>query len=233
MKKLILVILGLALGLAAFAQADKSEVRRGNREFSRGHFSQADIHYRKALLADSLSVPAAYNLANTLYRENNLEEAGRVMEGLQPRVLETDWAAYWWFNTGDIALGAKDYAKAAQAFKEVLKLEPDNMEAKENYIYARMMQKNQEQNQQQDQQNQDQDQQQDQQDQNQDQDQNQNDDQEDQQDQDNQQGQQPQMTPQQMQQILRAIQAKEQETQDKVNKEKAEAMRSRQSDRNW
>jgi hypothetical protein len=41
------------------------------------------------------------------------------------------------------------------------------------------------------------------------------------------------MTPQQMQQMLKAIQAKEQQTQDKVNREKAAAMGSRQRDMNW
>ena len=33
--------------------------------------------------------------------------------------------------------------------------------------------------------------------------------------------------------MLRAIQAKEKETQDKVNKEKAAALKSRQKEKNW
>ena len=33
--------------------------------------------------------------------------------------------------------------------------------------------------------------------------------------------------------MLQAIQAKEKETQEKVNKEKAEAMKSRQKEKNW
>ncbi len=41
------------------------------------------------------------------------------------------------------------------------------------------------------------------------------------------------ISPQQAQQMLRAIQAKEKETQDKVNKEKAEALKSRQKEKNW
>ena len=48
-----------------------------------------------------------------------------------------------------------------------------------------------------------------------------------------QQGQQPKITPQAAQQMLQAIQAKEKETQDKVNKQKAEALKSRQKDKNW
>ena len=47
-------------------------------------------------------------------------------------------------------------------------------------------------------------------------------------------GQQPvKISPQQAQQMLKAIQAKEKETQDKVNREKAEALKSRQKEKNW
>ena len=53
------------------------------------------------------------------------------------------------------------------------------------------------------------------------------------QDQNQQQGQQPKITPQAAQQMLQAIQAKEKETQDKVNKEKAKALNSRQKEKNW
>lgn len=41
------------------------------------------------------------------------------------------------------------------------------------------------------------------------------------------------ISPQQAQQILRAIQAKEEQTKDKVNKEKAQAAGSRQKEKNW
>jgi hypothetical protein len=47
------------------------------------------------------------------------------------------------------------------------------------------------------------------------------------------QGEQPKITPQAAQQMLQAIQAKEKETQDKVNKEKADALKARQKDKNW
>ena len=41
------------------------------------------------------------------------------------------------------------------------------------------------------------------------------------------------ISPQQAQQMLQAIQAKEKETQDKVKKEKAELLRSKQKEKNW
>ena len=235
MKRLTLIFIGILTCLALLAQPDKADVRRGNREFRHGNFPTADILYRRALLADSTSFAARYNLAGALYREKNLEEASRQLEVLRPAVAESPYAVWWWFNTGDVALGVKDYGKAVEAFREVLLRDPDNMEAKENYVYARMMLKDQQQNQGQQDQPQDQDQNQDQnQDQPQPQDQPQ--DQGQQNDGENERKPEPGengLDPQQVQQLLKAIQAKEQETQDKVNREKAEGLRSRQKDKNW
>ena len=47
---------------ACFAQSERKSVRHGNREFKKDHYSEAEIDYKKALVADSTSVTADYNL---------------------------------------------------------------------------------------------------------------------------------------------------------------------------
>ena len=243
MRKSLTLILLLLVSMLASAQVDKKDVRRGNRQFAKAKYGEADISYRKGLNADSTSVASAYNLGNNLYRQGNYAEAGKFYQQAMRHIPETrslkkrnaeGFDTY--FNIGDAALQQKQYRAAMEAFAQALVINPDDMEAKENYVYARKMLENNPDgggggN---DQQNQDQNQ--DQQDQNQDQDQNkdQNQDQ-DQQDQ----NQQPkpyngsEISPQQAQQMLQAIQAKEKETQDKVNKEKAAVLKSRQKEKNW
>lgn len=220
------------------AQVDRKEVREGNRKFRKGDFKNSEIDYRRAVVKDSLSVAGEYNLASALYRQQNYDEAGKALEAVKDVAPAGVHAADYYYNMGDVALQKKDYGAAVKAFKESLLLRPDDMDAKENYIYARKMLQNQQQggdgkqDQNQDQQDQ-QDQNQDQQDQNQNQNQNQNEDQNKDQDQQNQQDQQPQISPQQAQQMLQAVQAKEKETQDKVNKQKAAVLQSRQKEKNW
>lgn len=249
MRRYILLIFAVLLTVPVWAQVDRKDVRRGNRDFRKGEFREAEIDYRKALVKDSLSVAANYNLANTLYREGDYAQAQQTLERVKDTAPMTAASADYYFNLGDAALQQKDYQKAVEAFGESLIRRPDDLQAKENFIYAKKMlqnQQNQQQNQQNDQNqdnqdNQDQNNQQDQNDQQNDQDQNkddqQNDQNKDQQDQDQQkqpqQGQQPKITPQAAQQMLQAIQAKEKETQDKVNKQKAEALKSRQKEKNW
>ncbi len=258
-RYILVVSMLLSVALTASAQVDRHDVRAGNRKFRKDNWKEADISYRKALVKDSTSVAANYNLANTLYRQENYEEAEKLMKKIWDNASASANAADYWYNTGDIAIAKKDWQGAVNAFKEALLKNPSDMAAKENYIYAKKMLENQQKNgggngdgqDNQDQNNQNQDQNKNGQDQNKDQnndqnkdgqnkdqDQNQNQNQNQNNGQGNgsqqpQQGQEGKISPQQAQQMLRAIQAKEKETQDKVNKEKADALKSRQKEKNW
>lgn len=234
----------------ALAQTDRKEVRAGNRQFKKGNWQKAEIEYRKAQVKDSLSFAANYNLAGALYKENSFDEAGKSLEKLKDVAPASEHAADYFYNLGNIAVQKKDWKAAVDAYKRSLLQNPDDLDAKENYAYAKQMLKNEEQqgggggndqqnnqDQQQNQNNNDQDKNKDQ---NQDQDQKQNNDQ----NKDQNQGDQPKpqqgdgqgeakISPQQAQQMLKAVQAREKETQDKVNKEKAALLKSRQKEKNW
>ena len=250
MKRLIYILLLAFLSVNAAGQIDKRDVRRGNRDYKKENYKDAEIEYRKAIVKDSLSVAANYNLAADLYRQNNSQEAQKVLDRIKEVAPASENASDYYYNLGDIAIANQDWQTAVTAFEESLLRNPADLDAKENYIYAKkkLQQQQQQQNQQNNQnqnnqdnqndQNQDQNQQNndqnqdDKKDQDQQNDQNQNNDQNDQ-NQQQQQGQQPKITPQAAQQMLQAIQAKEKETQEKVNKERAEALKSRQKEKNW
>ena len=252
-RLLYILVFFMLVGLTdVFAQVDKRDVRRGNRDFKKENFKEAELDYFRALVKDSLSFAANYNMANTLYRQENYDQALEHLEKIADAAAESPAAADYYYNLGNVAMAKEDYQKAVDAYKQSLLRNPADLEAKENYIYAKeklKQQQDQQQDQQQnqDQQNNDQNQNNDQQDQNKDQkdqnnDQNKDDQNQDQQDQDqqgqqqdkqDQQGQEPKISPQAAKQMLQAIQAKEKETQEKVNKEKAAALSSRQKEKNW
>lgn len=227
-KILALLMLVLLDPLALLAQADRHDVRQGNRRYGREDWKEAELSYRKALVKDSLSAAARYNLASALYRQENYEGAREMMGSFEG---QENLSSDIYYNSGDVALQLKDYAAAVEAFKQSLLLNPGDLDAKENYIYAKKMLENQ-QNQQQGGgggQN----------------DQNDQDDQNDQNNQDDSQntddGQEPpqnqpdesRISPRQAEQMLNAMQAREQQTRDKVDREKAAALKSRQKEKNW
>ncbi len=230
-----------------FAQTDRKEVRAGNRQFKKGNWQNAEIEYRKAQAKDSSSFAANYNLAGALYREGNFDEAGKSMERLKEVAPVSDYSADYYYNLGNIAVQKKDWKGAVDAYKQSLLRNPEDLDAKENYAYAKQMLKNEgggggggnddQKNQDQKDQNQNNDQ-------NKDQNQDNNQDQNNDQNKDQNQGDQPKpqqgegqgeakISPQQAQQMLKAVQAREKETQDKVNKEKAALLKSRQKEKNW
>ena len=241
LKKIIAAFAALVLVLPLSAQQEKREVRSGNRAFRSKNYNEAEIDYRKGLVKDSTSFISAYDLASSLYMQKDYENAARTLDKVADQLPQSEYASRWYFNKGNIALQQQDYKTAVDAFKQALLLDPEDLQAKESYIYAKEKLKDRQdgQNQQQDGQNQ-QDNQNQQDDQNKQNDQNQQDDQNQQpqpQPYDDQQPQQDpagqQISPQQAQQMLKAIQAKEKETQEKVEKAKAQQAQTRRKENNW
>ena len=264
MKKALYIVMTSVLVLLSCADASaqlyRRENRKGNRAVAGGDYDKAMIHYEKGLGKDTLGVvPLLYNAAYALHsdRRDSLQNmvkdtlAMQYLDRIAESVVGTDHEYDYHFTKGVIAIDMKDWQKAVDEFKKCLIMDPDDMNARENYIYAKehmskdnnggggqnQQSQNQDQNQQgqQDQQgDQDKKDDQGQQDQNQDQQQEQGGGQDKQ---DQQQGEgQPQeskISPQAAKQILQAMQAKERETQDKVEKKKAAAMKSKQKEKNW
>ena len=240
---ILALLLALCVCLPAAAQNEKHLVRKGNRQYGGGKFRESAASYGKAAAVDSNSFAAQYNLASSLYRLEDWKAASDAL-GKASSVLPSDasMAADCHYNSGDVALQQKDYAAAVKAFREALLLRPDDLDAKENYIYAKKMLENQQNGeggqgdggQNGDDRQNDQNQQEDQ-NQQKDQDGNGQDRQNPSDNQNQSQGDSGQgtMTPQQAQRVLNAIQAAEKKTQDKVNAEKAEKDKSRQKEKNW
>lgn len=273
----ILLLLLLSVGTIS-AQVDKKEIRKGGKFFKDGAYKEAEVEYRKGLLKDSTSVAGNYNLGNTLYRENDFANAHKYYNSLLDSIAkvehEVDWSgdskeiresneSNLYHNLGNSCLQQKDYAGAVEAFKNSLRLNPNDMETKANYIYAKKKLEDQQDNKNQggggdnndnqdnnqDNKEQDKDQNkdnnQDNKEQNKDQNNDQNNDKE-QNNRDNQgdngndnrdnkgnNGKSPKISPSQAEQLLKAMQDKENKTKEKVNEEKAKLYKKMQSEKNW
>ena len=258
-RRIISLLCAVLTGWTAVAAQecpDRKEVRSGNRDFRKAKYKEAELDYRKALVKDSLSTAANYNLANTLYKMEDYTQAAKHFETAEYSLPAEKGNADIFFNKGNAALQEQNWNTAVEAFKQALLLNPADMDAKESYIYARKMLQDQQQNQQGqdnqnngDNQNQENQNNQNQDNQNQNSPDNQN--QQDRQNQENQNngdgsgdqnqqprqtpqgGEEPKISPQAAQQLLQAVEAKEKETQEKVKKAEALKMKSRQKDKNW
>lgn len=254
----ILLVLVALVGATATARGqmfpERRHIRKGNEHYQEQRMADAQKEYLAALLKDSLSVAAHFNLGDALYATGDYasaeEQFARVaqMEGATP---EQRASAY--YNLGNAQFQQQKLQEALGSYKESLKLRPEDLEAKFNYAYTKELLKEQEQNQDQ---NQNQDQQQQNQNQNQDQNKDNSQGDNEQQQQPNEpeegdgeqqpepqepQGDKPQPTEQpqaerpeprpESQQMLDAVQAAEDKTREKVDEKRAVGVAA--SGKNW
>ena len=104
MKTLLYICVLLLTAVNAAGQVDKRDVRRGNRDYKKENYKEAEIEYRKAIVKDSLSVAANYNLAADLFRQNNPQEAQKVLDRIKEQAPASEYAADYFYNLGDIAI---------------------------------------------------------------------------------------------------------------------------------
>ena len=211
-----------------------------------------ESHYTRALeIYDSTAANELVNANQTLfdqidahYRLNHFDTIPHMADSLRKMSGDhnPEFLADIYYNEGNAYMQQKQYGQAIQAYKEALKRNPKDMDAKYNLVYAKKMAEthgdgggggqNQQQQQQQNQQQQQQ-QGQDKNDQQKDQQQNQGQQQEKKQEQ----GQQPQQARQKdaMMRQLDALQQNERQTQKKVNLDRVpEDQRSRQNkEKDW
>jgi len=235
MKRLFIYIFLVLTPTLAMAQKEFFEVRKGNKDYKKEQYTDAEINYRKGLDKNNNSFEAHFNLGDALFKQEKYPEAaeefqkaGALIQPKNGKYSESDKKklAQVYHNLGNALYAQQQYDKAVGAYKQGLMANPKDDETRYNLIKAMQMLQEQQQQQQQNQDNQDQQQQ----DQNQQQQQ-----QEQQQQQDNQDQQQPEQQPEmdreQAEQILRALEQDEQETQDKA---KRQQMQSKfKTDKDW
>lgn len=231
----ILLIATVLLGAQSVrAQQESRDVRRGNKQYEKENYSEAEVNYRRGLDKNDKSFEAHYNLGDALFRQEKYPEAleqytlaGEQLRGdngkESKKVKERLAATY--HNIGNACYAQQQYDKAVAAYQESLRRNPKDNDTRYNLVKA--MQQLQQQQQQQNQ-NSKQDQQQ------------QNDSTQQQQQQDKQQEQQPdnrqqqeqqqqeqdrQMDKETAEQILQALEQDEQETQEKLQRKSGKKRR--------
>lgn len=238
LKKLIPVF-GILFCLLFFvtegqSQTIRSHVSAGNRAYGKGNYNDAEVAYKKGLLEDPKSREAQSNLGNAYYKQQRFEEAGRQFGNSAVVMTEATDRARSLYNIGNSLFKGDKLQESVEAYKQSLKLNPNDEDARYNLEMARRKLKQQEQQKKQQKQDKKQDQQENKQQQNQDQNKQQqekqkqeqqnqqNQKQEAQQDQTRQQAQKKnQMPKQEAERILEALRNNEKEIQKNLRKREA------------
>ena len=145
--KIILFILAILIGIPMFAQQKKSLLREGTKLYNDSSYSQAEIKYRKALEKDQDYFKSSFNLADAVYKQERYEEASSLFNALKDNASSKDDLAKVYHNLGNSLAKENKYEKAINAYKNSLRINPTDDETRYNLALTKKnKQKQEEQN---------------------------------------------------------------------------------------
>lgn len=205
---------------------ERNFMKEGKELYDKQRYAEAEVNFKKALGENPENARAQFNLASSYLKQRGedlsnkgdslIMQADKMLAQTAQHPSDRQLVENSFYDRGNLAFKAEDYAAAIEMYKHALRRNPENNQARENLRLAQLKKQEQDQNKDQNQdkdQNKDQDQNKDKQDQNKDQNQQQ---QQQQQQQQKQQQQQGGLSDQSAQQILKAMDDKEAATRMKV-----------------
>ena len=233
-KRLLILPALLASSLlhssVASAQTNRL-IQEGNDLYEHHMYKDAAADYQKALAKDPNNYSGLFNLSNSMYQQKQYDSSRKFLASSEKNIKDKNAKSAVNYNIGNSYMEQQKYEDAVKSYKQTLRNNPNDIDAKYNLSYAEQMlkkqqQQNKDQKQKQDKQQQQQKQDQQKQDQKKDEKNDQKqpkpDDNKDKKDDKQQpQGGQPgNLSQQQADQLLNALQQQEKKLQDKLKKEK-------------
>jgi tetratricopeptide (TPR) repeat protein len=148
MKRLILILIGLTLSHLSFAQLypERREIRRGNRAWERENYVEAEGRYTGALAKNPASWEAAFNLGGAIFRQGRFEEAEQRFGALGQHVTDPVQGSQAAYNQGNAQVrqyrntyNREKLTQALESYKQSLRLNPGDQEAKFNLAYVQKL----------------------------------------------------------------------------------------------
>ncbi len=138
-QRLIIFLLGVFCLTHLHASDARNLLREGNRLFEAEQYVEAEAKYRAALEIDRDNADALFNLGNALYRQGYLDEAQRVFESLSRDFDDEKRLSDALHNLGNSFLGQQRIPESMEAYKDALRISPDQEDTRYNLAYARRL----------------------------------------------------------------------------------------------
>lgn len=162
-NRLIILLLLFALPVSAFAvqpqvkdvsfRKERDYIRSGNKLYNKKRFADAEVEYRKALQVNPNSQIANFNLASSLIRQSGgtdpkaknspTKQATDILTNVTKTCRDRSLASKAFYNLGNLAFNQEQYQQSVDYYKNSLRRNPDDNQARENLRLAQLKLKNQ------------------------------------------------------------------------------------------
>ena len=133
---ILISLLIAAMALPAQAQTEKKSVRRGNKAYSKQDYVESEVQYRKALEQNAHSIKGQYNLAAALYKQEKYEEAAEANGAVNASGMNALNQSNLLYNQANALFKQEKYQECAKLYKQAIKLNPNDMQARYNLSEA-------------------------------------------------------------------------------------------------
>lgn len=127
---------------SCLAQNDRSLIRQGNRAARSNALTEAETAYRKAISANRENSQAIYNLAIVQLAQSKTKEAMKSFQQAAELEKVPRRKAKSFHNIGTIYQNQRQYQPAIEAYKEALRLDPENFKTRYNLALCKKLLKN-------------------------------------------------------------------------------------------
>lgn len=144
MKRILLLLFAIITSAATFAQTQEyALVHQGNRAYSRSDWKKAEQNYRKALEINPKNARAMFNLGDTYLSQQNDKDALDWYTKATKTETDKKVKAMAYHNIGYIHHKQKKYDEAIEAYKQALRLNPNDDDTRYNLTLAQKQKKQQ------------------------------------------------------------------------------------------
>ena len=143
------VVAGL-IGFTANAQTAKETIKQGNEAYKKADYPAAATEYNKVLQKNPENVTAQYNLGNALYKSEKKQEAIVAYDKSISKLSRPVEKSNAYYNKGVVLQNDNKLPECIDAYKNALKLDPNNEDARQNLQKALKQQQEQKQKEQKD-----------------------------------------------------------------------------------
>ncbi len=107
-------------------------IHTGNEYYKQEQFELAATEYNKAIVMDPANTMAKYNLANALYKQGKEDEAGKQYITVSMDAKEPLLRSKAYYNYGVLLTKQKKLEESIEAYKNALRQNPADNDAREN-----------------------------------------------------------------------------------------------------
>ena len=133
MKKAQCIIAGLITTANLLnAQPDENAIQRGNDLYKQQQYQQAEAAYNEVLERDPKNVIAKYNRSLATQKQGRSDEAIRAFDDLAFKTKDPGIKAKSYYNQGAILSSQKKLEESIVQYKNALRHDPNDQQAREN-----------------------------------------------------------------------------------------------------